>query len=144
MAGINSRLDPIQAAILDAKIDTLSADNARRQAIAARYNAGLAGLPLVLPARRDGSTHVFHQYVVRTAKRDRLREHLRQAQIGTGIHYPLPVHLHPAYRGRVPVGPTGLCRSEAAAREILSLPMYPQLSDGAVDRVIAEIRRFFL
>ena len=144
VAGINSRLDPIQAAILAAKIDTLEADNARRRAIAARYDAALAGLQLGLPGRRGGTTHVFHQYVVRTPKRDRLREHLRQAQIGTGIHYPLPVHLHPAYRGRVPAGPTGLCRSEAAARNILSLPMYPQLSDDAVDRVIAEIRRFFL
>lgn len=144
VAGINSRLDPIQAAILDAKLDALMIDNARRQAVAARYDAALGGLPLALPGRRDGTTHVFHQYVVRTPKRDRLREHLRQAQIGTGIHYPLPVHLHPAYRGRVPVGPTGPCRSEAAAREILSLPMYPQLSDDAVDRVIAEIRRFFL
>jgi dTDP-4-amino-4,6-dideoxygalactose transaminase len=142
--GINTRLDPIQAGILNVKLDTLAAGNARRQAIAARYDVGLAGLPLALPARRGGATHVFHQYVVRTPKRDRLREHLRQAAIGTGIHYPLPVHLHPAYRGRVPVGPTGLCRSEAAAREILSLPMYPQLSDAAVDRVIAEIRRFFL
>lgn len=142
--GINTRLDPLQAAILNAKLGGLAEDNARRQAIAARYDEGLAGLPLELPARRPGTTHVFHQYVVRTAKRDRLREHLRQAQIGTGIHYPLPVHLHPAYRGRVPVGPTGLCRSEAAAREILSLPMYPQLADEAVERVIAEIRRFFL
>jgi len=142
--GINSRLDPIQAGILNAKIDALAADNARRQAIAARYDEGLAGLPLALPTRRGGAIHVFHQYVVRTAKRDRLREHLRQAAIGTGIHYPLPVHLHPAYRGRVPVGPTGLCRSEAAAREILSLPMYPQLAEPAIDRVIAEIRRFFL
>jgi len=94
--------------------------------------------------RRANTVHVFHQYVVRLAKRDRLREHLRQAGIGTGIHYPLPVHLHPAYRGRVPVGPTGLCNSEAAAREILSLPMYPQLGEVAVDRVIAEIRGFFL
>jgi dTDP-4-amino-4,6-dideoxygalactose transaminase len=144
VAGINSRLDPIQAAILNVKIDALTADNARRQAIAARYKAGLAGLPLAVPGTRNSSTHVYHQYVIRTQKRDRLREHLRQAQIGTGIHYPLPVHLHPAYRGRVAVGPTGLCRSEAAAREILSLPMYPQLSDEAVDRVIAEIRRFFL
>ncbi|HVH80379.1 MAG TPA: DegT/DnrJ/EryC1/StrS family aminotransferase, partial [Stellaceae bacterium] len=126
--GINTRLDPLQAAILNAKLDGLEEDNARRQAIAARYDAGLAGLPLKLPARRNSGTHVFHQYVVRTTKRDRLREHLRQAQIGTGIHYPLPVHLHPAYRGRVPVSPTGLCNSEAAAREILSLPMYPQLT----------------
>jgi hypothetical protein len=82
--------------------------------------------------------------VIRLAKRDRLREHLRLAGIGTGIHYPLPVHLHPAYQGRAPVGPTGLCKSEAAAREILSLPIYPQLADAAVDRVIAEIRRFSL
>jgi dTDP-4-amino-4,6-dideoxygalactose transaminase len=142
--GINTRLDPIQAAILNAKLDNLAADNARRQAIAACYDAGLAGLPVKLPTRRSNTTHVFHQYVIRTPKRDRLREHLRQAAIGTGIHYPLPVHLHPAYRGRVPVGPTGLCKSEVAAREILSLPMYPQLGDEAVDRVIAEIRRFFL
>lgn len=142
--GINSRIDPLQAAILNAKIEALPVDNARRQGIAARYDAGLAGLPLALPQTRSGSSHVFHQYVVRTPRRDRLREHLRQAQIGTGIHYPLPVHLHPAYRGRVPVSPTGLCRSEVVAREILSLPMYPQLSDETVDRVIAEIRRFFL
>jgi dTDP-4-amino-4,6-dideoxygalactose transaminase len=142
--GINTRLDPIQAGILNAKLEHLLQDNTRRQAIATRYDAGLTGLPLKLPARRNEASHVFHQYVVRTPKRDRLREHLRQAGIGTGIHYPLPVHLHPAYRGRVPVGPTGLCRSEVAAREILSLPMYPQLADTAVDRVIAEIRRFFL
>ena len=142
--GINTRLDPLQAAILNAKLDSLDADNARRQAIAARYDAGLAGLPVALPRPRTGGSHVFHQYVVRTAKRDRLREHLRQAQIGTGIHYPLPVHLHPAYLGRVPAGPGGLCRSEKAAREILSLPMFPQLDDAAVERVIAEIRRFFL
>jgi dTDP-4-amino-4,6-dideoxygalactose transaminase len=142
--GINTRLDPLQAGILNAKLDRLAQDNGRRQAIAARYDSGLTGLPLMLPNRRNSATHVFHQYVVRTAKRDRLREHLRQAQIGTGIHYPLPVHLHPAYRGRVPVGPGGLCQSEKAAREILSLPMFPQLSDDAVDRVIAETRRFFL
>jgi dTDP-4-amino-4,6-dideoxygalactose transaminase len=142
--GINTRLDPLQAAILNVKLDSLAANNARRQAIAARYDAGLAGLPMRLPTRRAGTTHVFHQYVIRSPKRDRLREHLREAQIGTGIHYPLPVHLHPAYRDRVAVGPGGLCNSEAAAREILSLPMYPQMDDAAVDRVIAEIRRFFL
>ncbi|HWD57997.1 MAG TPA: DegT/DnrJ/EryC1/StrS family aminotransferase [Stellaceae bacterium] len=141
--GINTRLDPLQAGILNAKLGALAGDNARRQAIADRYDAGLAGLPLAVPARRADASHVFHQYVVRTPKRDRLRDHLREAQIGTGIHYPLPVHLHPAYR-RVPVGPGGLGRSEAVAREILSLPMYPQLSDDAVERVIGEIRRFFL
>ncbi len=146
-AGINTRLDPIQAAILRVKLATLGAENVRRQAIAARYDAGLAGLPLVLPRCRAGATHVYHQYVIRLPERgpgrDQLREHLRAAQIGTGIHYPLPVHLHPAYQGRVATGPSGLGHSERATREILSLPIYPQLADAAIDRVIAEIRRFF-
>jgi dTDP-4-amino-4,6-dideoxygalactose transaminase len=142
--GINTRLDPVQAAILNIKLDNLAEDNARRQAIAARYDAGFAGLPMTLPTRRNAETHVFHQYVIRTANRDGLREHLRQAGIGTGIHYPLPVHLHPAYRGRIAAGPSGLCASEKAARQILSLPIYPQLADAAVDRVVAEVRRFFL
>jgi dTDP-4-amino-4,6-dideoxygalactose transaminase len=141
--GINTRLDPIQAAILGVKLPRLDAGNRRRQAIAARYDDGLAGLPLVLPPRRAGTSHVFHQYVVRSGERDRLREHLRAAAIGTGIHYPAPVHRHPAYRDRIPVGPSGLENSERAAGEILSLPIYPQLSDAAVDRVIAKIRRFF-
>jgi dTDP-4-amino-4,6-dideoxygalactose transaminase len=141
--GINSRLDPAQAAILNIKLDGLADDNARRGAIAARYDAGFAGLPIKLPARRNDTTHVFHQYVIRTTNRDGLREHLRRAQIGTGIHYPLPVHLHPAYRSRIAAGPSGLCASEKVAREILSLPVYPQLGDDAVDRVIAEMHRFF-
>ena len=141
--GINTRLDPLQAAILAVKLNSLSKDNARREAIAARYDAGLADLPVTLPACRAGATHAFHQYVIRLAARDALREHLSAAAIGTGIHYPLPVHLHPAYRGRLPVGPSGLRESERVTREILSLPIFPQLGDDAVDRVIAEIRRFF-
>jgi dTDP-4-amino-4,6-dideoxygalactose transaminase len=141
--GINTRLDPIQAAILNVKLDTIAHDNARREAIAALYDAGLAGLPLTLPRRRNNASHVFHQYVVRTPKRDRLREHLRQAGIGTGIHYPLPVHLQPAYRGRLVAGPSGLCRSQAVVREILSLPIYPQLDVAAVARVIAVSADFF-
>jgi dTDP-4-amino-4,6-dideoxygalactose transaminase len=142
-SGINTRLDPIQAAILAVKLPRLESDNQRRQAIAARYDEGLAGLPITLPRRRDNASHVFHQYVIRSQKRDRLREHLRAAAIGTGIHYPVPVHLHPAYRGRVAVGPTGMRNSERVAGEILSLPIYPQLSDAAVDRVIGEIQKFF-
>jgi dTDP-4-amino-4,6-dideoxygalactose transaminase len=142
--GINTRLDPVQAAILNVKLDALADDNARRRSIADRYDEGLAGLPLKLPRRSNAATHVFHQYVIRTANRDGLREHLRHTGIGTGIHYPLPVHLHPAYRGRITAGPSGLCASEKVAREILSLPVYPQLAGEAVERVVAEIRRFFL
>jgi dTDP-4-amino-4,6-dideoxygalactose transaminase len=139
--GINTRLDPIQAAILAVKLPRLAADNARRQEIAARYDAGLTGSPLQLPHRRSDATHVFHQYVVRCAQRDKLREHLRAASIGTGIHYPAPVHLQPAYRN-VAIGPGGLPETESVYREILSLPIYPQLADPMVDRVIAQIRRF--
>ena len=143
IAGINTRLDPIQAAILGVKLPRLAADNARRQAIAARYDEGLAGLPLALPRRRAGATHVYHQYVVRSSARDALREHLSRARIGTGIHYPVPVHLQPAYRGRLAEYPTGLPETARAAGEILSLPIYPQLAEAAIERAIAEIRRFF-
>src|SRR5271169_116101 len=141
--GVNSRLDPIQAAILGVKLMSLQADNARRQAVADRYDSGLTGLPLALPARRPQTTHVFHQYVIRLAERDALREALHTAGIGSGIHYPVPVHRQPAYSGRLACGPSGLGVTERAAPQILSLPMYPQLSDEAVDRVIAGIRRFF-
>ena len=114
--GINSRLDPIQAAILGVKLESLAADNARRRTIADRYDSGLAGLPLTLPMRRPDATHVFHQYVIRLAERDALRDWLHAARIGTGIHYPVPVHLQPAYRGRLATGPSGLGVTERAAR----------------------------
>jgi dTDP-4-amino-4,6-dideoxygalactose transaminase len=141
--GINTRLDPLQAGVLRARLPRLDGDNARRQAIAARYDQGLAGLPLGLPRCRAECTHVFHQYAIRTPERDRLREHLRAAQIGTGIHYPVPVHLQPAYQGRLAEFPAGLPHTTRATAEILSLPIYPQLGPEAADRVIAEIRRFF-
>ena len=140
IAGMNSRLDELQAAILAVKLRALDVDNARRAAIADAYDAGLAGLPLGLPARRAGANHVFHQYVVRSPARDRLRAALAQRGIGSNIHYPVPVHLQPAYRGRVAAGPSGLGQSEQAAREVLSLPIYPQLGDAAVARVIAALR----
>jgi dTDP-4-amino-4,6-dideoxygalactose transaminase len=139
-AGQNSRLDELQAAILRVKLGHLAAENARRQAIAAAYDAGLAGLPLELPRRREGCGHVFHQYVVASDERDRLRAALGERGIATNIHYPVPVHLQPAYRGRLALGAGGLGRSERAARRVFSLPMYPQLDDAAVARVIAAMR----
>ena len=141
--GINSRLDSIQAAILGVKLRSLAADNARRRTIADRYDSGLAKLPLTLPKRRTDATHVFHQYVIRLAERDALRGWLHSAGIGTGIHYPVPVHLQPAYRRRLATGPSGLGVTERAARQILSLPMYPQLSEEMIDRIITQIQGFF-
>ena len=139
-SGVNSRLDELQAAILRVKLTALAADNARRRAIAARYDAGLAGLPIQPPGRDPRAEHVFHQYVVRAARRDELRARLQDSGIGTNIHYPVPVHLQPAYRGRVAMGPSGMARTEQAASEIFSLPMYPQLTEAQVDRVSAALR----
>jgi len=138
--GVNSRLDALQAAILGVKLARLDADNAARAAIAALYDAGLAASGLTLPARRAGGTHVFHQYVVRHARRDALREALRRDGIGTGIHYPVPVHRQPAYAGRIAIGPGGLAESERAAAEVLSLPIYPQLDADAARRVVAALK----
>ncbi len=125
--GGNSRLDELQAAILAARLPHLDGENARRRALAAAYDRALASTGLVLPAVRPGAVHVYHQYVVRTPHRDTLRAHLQARGVGTGIHYPAPVHLQPAYQGRLAGEP--LPHTEQAAREVLSLPMFPQLTD---------------
>ena len=141
VVGVNSRLDELQAAILRVKLAHLDAQNARRQAIAAAYDAALADTPLQPPARRDDASHVFHLYVLRSPQRDALQAALREAGIGTGIHYPVPVHLQPAYRDRVALGPAQCAQTESAAREVLSLPIYPELTDVEVERICAALRR---
>jgi len=141
--GVNSRLDEIQAAVLRVRLTMLEAENQRRREIAAAYDKGLAGLPLKLLGRQPGATHVFHQYVIRTEKRDALQQALRGRGIGTNIHYPVPVHLQPAYQGRLAIGPSGLGETERAAREVLSLPIFPQLTEDQVGRVIAGVHGAF-
>jgi dTDP-4-amino-4,6-dideoxygalactose transaminase len=138
--GACSRLDEVQAAVLRTRLLYLEDENARRRQIAERYREGLDGLPLRCPFVRTDALPVFHQYVVRTPGRDVFREALQRRGVNTGIHYPVPVHLQPAYRDRVVLGPSGLVRSERAAREVLSLPMYPQLSDHQVEHVINAVR----
>ncbi|MFL5282898.1 MAG: DegT/DnrJ/EryC1/StrS family aminotransferase [Rhodopila sp.] len=138
--GVNSRLDELQAAILRVKLGHLDSQNARRRAIAAAYTAALANGPLVAPRIRDDAESVFHLYVVRTAQRDAIQARLRDAGIGTGIHYPVPVHQQPAYQARVTLGPGGCPETEAAAREILSLPLYPELTDEQVATVCTALR----
>ena len=140
--GVNSRLDELQAAILRVKLRALSTENARRRELAHLYSTGLAATPLRLPRVRENAEHVFHQYVVRTARRDALLQHLQARGIPAGIHYPQPVHLQSAYAGRIALGAGGLPETERACREILSLPMHPQLSDEAAARVVEEISRF--
>jgi dTDP-4-amino-4,6-dideoxygalactose transaminase len=140
-AGMNSRLDEIQAAILRVKLRHLEAENAARRRLAAIYDRDLAGTALRLPTVRSGATHVWHQYVVRSGRRDALKQALQEQGIGTLIHYPVPVHAQPAYRGRVQVDPAGLAHTEAAVHEILSLPMHAHLSERDAERTAAAIRR---
>jgi dTDP-4-amino-4,6-dideoxygalactose transaminase len=141
-AGFNSRLDELQAAILRVKLKYLDKENARRREIARIYDDRLAPASLRLPERPDGVESVYHQYVVRCDERDSLREYLREHGIGTLVHYPVPVHLQPAYRNRVPVHRGALPETELAARQVLSLPMHPQLSDAQVERVCDAINRW--
>lgn len=140
LPGVNSRLDELQAAILAVKLAHLEAANARRQAIAARYDVALAGTAIAPPARRAGATHVFHQYVIRCADRAAVQAQLRAQGIGTGVHYPVPVHRQAAYRGRVALGPAQCRQTERAAAEVLSLPMFPELTEAQVEQVCTALR----
>jgi dTDP-4-amino-4,6-dideoxygalactose transaminase len=141
--GRNSRLDPMQAAILAAKLPHLDADNTRRAAIAARYDRGLASLPLVLPMARANSTHVYHLYVIRCEDRQRLMGHLKADQVGSAIHYAEPVHIQAGYAEKSVMPKDGLLITTEIAGRILSLPMYPEMTDAEVDRVIASIQSYY-
>ena len=142
--GGNFRLDAVQAAVLRAKLPHLPAWTAARRAHAARYRrlfaeAGLAG-EVTLPP--DEPAHVYHQFVVRVAARDRLREHLRARGIGTEVYYPSPLHLQPVLAG---LGyRAGACpRAEAACADVLALPIHPALAAGAPEQVVAAIAAFY-
>jgi dTDP-4-amino-4,6-dideoxygalactose transaminase len=141
LKGMNSRLDEIQAAMLAVRLTRLDTEIERRRAIAARYDSALAGL-IETPRTRKGARHAYHLYVVRSPRRDDLAASLKAAGIGTGIHYPVPVHRQKAYAGTIAMGPGGLAETERASREVLSLPMHPFLSEPDVARVIAEVTRW--
>jgi dTDP-4-amino-4,6-dideoxygalactose transaminase len=138
--GVNSRLDELQAAFLRVKLPHLEAGNRRRAEIAAAYDSALADTGLVLPRTRPRATHVYHQYVVRHPDRDQLKARLESRGTGTNIHYPVPVHRQPAYEGRCVIDPGGLSTTDAVAREVLSLPMYPELGDAAIARIVDAVR----
>ncbi len=146
IAGLNSRLDELQAALLRVKLRHLDNWNLRRRLLAARYDELLAGTPVTTPPVAPGNEHVYHLYVVRSQQRDALQAHLAARGIATAIHYPVPVHKQPAYRHFAPApshqGVNRLIETERAAAEVLSLPIYPQLPIEHLDRVAAAIARF--
>lgn len=139
--GFNSRLDTLQAVVLNAKLPRLDEWNAARRRAAARYDELLADLTEVTgPAISPGNEHVWHLYVVRVPRRDDVLRRLQAAGIGAGVHYPVPIHLQGAFRhlgyerGAFPV-------AERAAAENLSLPLYPQITPDQQERVAAELRK---
>lgn len=137
--GMNSRLDEVQAAVLRVKLRFLHEENEARRALAARYGQLLAGAAM-LPVEAPGCRHVYHLYVVRVPARDAVRRQLDGLGVGTGVHYPVPVHLQPAYaQGGVLAHELG--ESERAAAEILSLPMQPFLNHGQIERVGQALQR---
>lgn len=142
IVGTNSRLDAIQAAVLSVKLRYLREWNARRIQHAMAYVARLRNACVQVPEVPSGREHNFHLFVVRVKNRDLLRQHLQARGIGTGIHYPQPLHLTPAYRELGYAMPGSLPVSEALAQEILSLPMYPELSDDQIDQVSETIVQF--
>ncbi len=131
LPGMNTRLDELHAAVLRVKLQYLDEENARRRQLARRYHTLLADTSLTLPLTATDVLHVYHQYVVRSLQRDALRSHLSQHGIGTLVHYPLPVHLQPAYRGRIPEL-ASLRRTELIVPQVLSMPMHPQLDETRV------------
>jgi len=150
MAGVNSRLDELQAAILSVKLKYLDEDNARRIALAEQYRSELAGTEIGLPLKIAGTQSVYHLFVIEhafppkecgTFVRDALKVHLFEAGIGTGIHYPQAIHQQPAYMQRLK-GWDGLPVTEQLVERILSLPMYPELQPEKVSRVCDEIKKW--
>ncbi len=141
IVGYGERLDTIQAAILQVKLGHLSAWNAKRRRLAARYTELLDDSDLILPFVAEGADPVWHLYVIRTEQRDALLEFLMRRGIGAGIHYPVPLHLQPAYadlgyvRGALPV-------TEMVADSCLSLPIYPEMTDEQQDVVVSEVFAF--
>jgi dTDP-4-amino-4,6-dideoxygalactose transaminase len=141
--GYNSRLDALQAAVLKAKLPYLARWSAKRRENAAYYNAAFADVPaIVTPFVDPANESIFNQYTIRVPRRDKVREHLTAKGIGHSVYYPLPLHLQPcfAYLGYK----QGACpESERAADEVLSLPVFPELTSAQLDEVVAAVRGFF-
>jgi len=141
--GFNSRLDTVQAAVLLAKLPHLAGWSAARRERAARYDELLAPIHGVCTPKADrANEHIFHQYTVRAERRDALLEHLRARGIGCAVYYPLGLHLQPCFAD-LGYRPGALPETEAASREVISLPIYPELTPAAQDAVVAAIREFY-
>jgi dTDP-4-amino-4,6-dideoxygalactose transaminase len=141
--GWNSRLDELQAAVLRVKLKYLDEDNVKRNRIADTYNRELDGTGCIIPPSRDRNRHVYHLYVARSAKRDELLSYLKVKGIMAAVHYPVPVHLQPAFRPPSDIRRYSLPVTEKTANEIISLPVYPELDQSELLAVISAVKSFF-
>jgi len=141
IVGTNSRLDEIQAAVLRVKLRHVETWNRRRRAIAAAYTASLAGTCARPPVERPGCQHVYHQYTLRTPARDELLKHLHAAGIGAVVYYPVCLHMQKAFAHQG-MGPGSLPHSEKAQDEVLSLPMFPELTDPEIQQILEALKSF--
>lgn len=141
VVGRNSRLDELQAAILRIKLRHLDEDNLKRRNLAANYSMHLNSYALTLPAERVNAEHVFHLYVLRTNKRLELLNYLTSEGIQAGIHYPVPIHLQSAYKKRITTS-ASMSNTEKLADEVLSLPIYPELTISEANKVIEAVNYF--
>lgn len=141
--GLNSRLDTIQAAVLAAKQPHLDAWNSARRDNAAKYGEMLAGINSVTtPVTREGNEHVFHQYTIRAERRDELLSTLRGKGIGCAVYYPKPLHVQPCFAD-LKYAPGAFGESEKAALEVISLPIYPELTEAQQMAVVDAIKEFY-
>ena len=133
--GVNSRLDEIQAAVLNVKLKSLDSDNACRKNVAAWYTNKLSGAELTLPIERPNSHHVYHLYVISCGNRDELKRQMENNSVIAGIHYVVPGHLHKGYTEKCILPSMGLPITENLSGKILSLPMYPEITSQQLDKV---------
>jgi dTDP-4-amino-4,6-dideoxygalactose transaminase len=141
--GYGERLDTLQAAILDVKLNYLENWNTQRRAHAAFYSDLLADIDVTLPFIPEGLTHIFHQYVIRVPKRDSLREYLKAQGIETGIHYPIPLHRQPAFE-KLGLDQVVLPQTDKCVEEIISLPIYPEMTENQIEFVVDRIKDFYI
>jgi len=139
--GYNSRLDSLQAAVLRIKLNELDLWLKRRRAIASQYNEAFRGFDIITPRVAENNEHTYHQYTISYKERDNLMRHLETKGIASRVYYPVPLHLQPCYRslgysiGSFPA-------SEKAAEEVLSLPIYPELTDENINYIIQTVTDF--
>ncbi|HUV91334.1 MAG TPA: DegT/DnrJ/EryC1/StrS family aminotransferase, partial [Anaerolineae bacterium] len=139
--GYNSRLDDLHAAILSVKLRRLDAWSDRRREIAALYTAGLQGTGLKLPAARAGYRHVYHLYVIETERRDEMLQYLNQAGIDAKTHYPIAIHQQAGFPWGYPADlNVSLPLTEKSAASVISLPMFPELTQAEIETVIGTVR----